>query len=136
MPPEQQRLVRDGFSKVAPNAGAAASLFYERLFALDPALRPLFKGDMEAQGAKLMATIGVAVDSLDRLHEVVPKLRALGRQHAALGVQDAHDATVAEALLWTLGQGLGTDFTDRAREAWTACYAALSGEMKAGAAGP
>jgi hemoglobin-like flavoprotein len=91
---------------------------------------------MEAQGAKLMATIGVAVDSLDRLHEVVPKLRALGRQHAALGVQDAHDATVAEALLWTLGQGLGTDFTDRAREAWTACYAALSGEMKAAAAGP
>ena len=69
MTPEQQRLVRDGFSKVALNAGAAAPLFYERLFALDPALRPLFKGDMEAQGAKLMATIGVAVDSLDRLHE-------------------------------------------------------------------
>lgn len=41
MTPEYQRLVRASFAKVAPIAPAAAAMFYERLFTLDPALRPL-----------------------------------------------------------------------------------------------
>jgi len=50
MTPESQRLVRDSFAKVAPIAPAAAAMFYDRLFTLDPTLRPLFKGDMQEQG--------------------------------------------------------------------------------------
>ena len=58
MSPEQITLVRDSFAKVVPIAPAAAAMFYDRLFALDPDLRPLFKGDMAEQGRKLMAMIG------------------------------------------------------------------------------
>src|SRR5690242_19725995 len=46
MTPNAQRLVRDSFAKVAPNAEAAAGMFYDRLFVLDLSLRPLFKDDM------------------------------------------------------------------------------------------
>jgi len=64
---EQVKLVQGSFQKVAPIADAAATLFYGRLFDLDPALESLFKGDMVEQGRKLMQMIGVAVKSLDRL---------------------------------------------------------------------
>jgi hypothetical protein len=50
MDQEQQHLVRASFAKVAPIADAAAAMFYNRRFATDPTLRPLFKGDMVVQG--------------------------------------------------------------------------------------
>jgi hemoglobin-like flavoprotein len=131
MTPEQITLVRDSFAKVAPIAPAAASMFYDRLFMLDPALRPLFKGDMAEQGRKLMAMIGTAVANLDRLGDIVPAVQALGRRHAGYGVNPGHYDTVANALLWTLEKGLGTDFTTATRDAWTSCYIVLAGEMQA-----
>jgi hemoglobin-like flavoprotein len=134
MTPEQITLVRDNFAKVAPIAPAAAAMFYDRLFALDPGLRSLFKGDMAEQGRKLMAMIGTAVANLDRLGDIVPAVQALGQRHAGYGVTPGHYDTVANALLWTLEQGLGPDFTPAAREAWTSCYVVLSGQMKAAAA--
>ena len=134
MTPEQITLVRDSFAKVAPIAPAAASMFYDRLFTLDPALRPLFKGDMAEQGRKLMAMIGTAVANLDRLGDIVPAVQALGRRHAGYGVNPGHYDTVANALLWTLENGLGADFTAATRDAWTACYVVLAGEMQSAAA--
>jgi hemoglobin-like flavoprotein len=135
MTPEQITLVRDSFAKVAPIAPAAATMFYDRLFVLNPALRPLFKGDMAEQGRKLMAMIGTADANLDRLGEILPAVQALGRRHAAYGVSPGDYDTVASALLWTLEQGLGADFTPAARDAWTSCYVVLAGEMQAAAAG-
>ena len=134
MTPEQIALVRESFAKVAPIAPAAAAMFYERLFTLDPSLRPLFKGDMNEQGRKLMAMIGTAVANLHRVGEIVPAVRDLGRRHAGYRVKDAHYDTVAAALLWTLEQGLGDDFTPSTKDAWATCYGVLAGEMKAGAA--
>jgi hemoglobin-like flavoprotein len=133
MTPEQQTLIRDSFAKVAPIAPAAAAMFYDRLFTLDPSLRPLFRGDMTEQGRKLMAMIGTAVANLHRLDDIIPAVSDLGRRHAGYGVRVSHYATVAEALLWTLEQGLGADFTPATAKAWTACYLLLAEAMQAGA---
>jgi hemoglobin-like flavoprotein len=51
-------------------------------------------------------------------------------------VRDAHYATVGEALLWTLEQGLGAAFTAEVRQAWAQTYAVLSTTMRAAAAAP
>ncbi len=134
MTEEQQALVRGSFAQVAPNAEAVAATFYARLFELDPALRPLFKGDMAAQGRKLMAMIGTAVAHLDRLDTVVPAVQQLGARHKHYGVKDADYGTVGAALLWTLQQGLGDAFDPRTREAWTVVYGTLAGVMKQAAA--
>ncbi len=117
MTPEAQRLVRESFAKVAPIAPAAAAMFYDRLFVLDPALRPLFKGDMAEQGRKLMSMIGVAVANLGKLDVILPAVRDLGQRHACYGVRQAHYDTVGTALVWTLEQGLGDDFTPATRQA-------------------
>lgn len=134
MTPRQIALVRENFAAVKPIAGTAAALFYDRLFALDPALRSLFKSDMREQGAKLMQMIGVAVAGLHAPEALVPTLRGLGRRHHGYGVEDRHYATVGEALIWTLEQGLGPAFTAEAREAWLAAYTLLASVMQAGAA--
>jgi hemoglobin-like flavoprotein len=134
MTPNQIDLVRSSFARVAPAATQVAALFYGQLFELDPQLRRLFRGDMTEQGSKLMQVLAAAVAGLDRLGELAPVLRDLGRRHASYGVTDAHYDTVAQALLWTLERGLGADFTPKVREAWTAAYSALAQTMREGAA--
>src|SRR4029450_13510525 len=118
MTPQQVALVGDSFAKVVPIREQAAALFYERLFAIDPSTRPLFRGDMKSQGAKLMAAIAAVVKSLDRIDTLLDDLRALARRHDAYGVRAEHYASVGAALLWTLEQGLGFVFTPEVRVAW------------------
>ena len=130
-----QRLVRTTFAKIEPIAEAAAELFYNKLFELDPALRPLFKGDMKEQGRKLMGTLKVVVATLDNPAKLVPAVKILGQRHKGYGVQPAHYATVAQALLWTLEQGLEGDFTPEVKQAWTNVYTLLAETMIAAAAG-
>ena len=134
MTPEQKVLVQTTFATVAPIADTAASLFYGKLFELDPSLKPLFKVDITEQGRKLMQMIGMAVAGLDRPAELLPIVRQLGVRHVQYGVKDAHYDTVAAALIWTLEQGLGPAFTPEAREAWVAVYTLLAGTMKEAAA--
>jgi len=130
MTPQHIQLVQESWQHVQPIAEKAAELFYARLFALDPSLRPLFKAEMTSQRAKLMAAIGMVVAGLTRLEKIVPTVRALGARHAAYGVQPEHFETVGEALLWTLEAGLGERFTADVRDAWSEAYAVLSGTMK------
>jgi len=66
MTPENQSLVRDSFAKVEPITLQAAAMFYDRLFVLDPSLKPLFKSDMNEQGRMLMAMIGTVVANLGK----------------------------------------------------------------------
>jgi hemoglobin-like flavoprotein len=134
MTPETQAYVRDSFAKIVPVAPQAAALFYDRLFVLDPMLKPLFKGDMNEQGHNLMAMIGTAVANLGQLETIVPAVQDLGRRHAAYGVKPADYDTVGAALLWTLGQGLGDAFTPPVEAAWTEAYTVLATVMKDAAA--
>ncbi len=133
MTPQQIAHVRASFELVAPIADRAAALFYDNLFATDPSLRALFRGDMQAQGRMLMQMIASAVRLLDHPHRLLPALHALGARHATYGVRDEHYATVGSALLKTLAQGLGDAFTPEVRNAWTALYATLAREMQSAA---
>jgi len=129
MQPETITLVQSSWNKVLPIAPQAAALFYQNLFAADPSLQALFKGNMEEQGKKLMQMIGAAVGKLNDLPTLVPILQNLGQRHAGYGVQDAHYQTVGGALLKTLEQGLGGDFTTEVRTAWTAVYGVIAETM-------
>jgi hemoglobin-like flavoprotein len=135
MTPESKQLVKDGWARVEPISEVAAALFYGRLFELNPELRHLFRGDMAAQGRKLMQTLTVVVRGLDRLDDLLPAVEALGRRHGAYGVHDAHYETVEQALLWTLERSLGEGFTPEARDAWVQAYELLATVMKRASAG-
>jgi hemoglobin-like flavoprotein len=136
MNPENIALVKTSWQQVLPIQDTAASLFYGRLFELDPALRGLFRGDMSEQGRKLMTMINMVVTSLDNLAPLLGAVEDLGRRHVGYGVTDAHYDTVGSALLWTLDKGLGEQFTPPVEAAWTEAYTTLASVMKQAACTP
>lgn len=131
MTPAQIQMVRESLGKIAPKADEFAKAFYARLFELDPALRPLFKGDMAAQGHKLMDMIAAVVARLDDLQSVGPAIQMLGARHVGYGVQQVHYESVGAALLSALEKYLGHAFTPELRDSWAAAYALIAGTMKA-----
>ncbi len=131
---KEVELVQSTWAKVVPIAGTAADLFYGKLFELDPNLKPLFKGDLNQQKEKLMKTLGTAVASLTNLPALVPVLQDLGKTHVGYGVQAKDYGTVGEALLDTLGKGLGEVFTPEVKTAWTKVYTIVAQVMQEAAA--
>ena len=127
------QLVQNSWQKVEAIGPQAAALFYQNLSDADPALKPLFKGDLQAQGKKLIEMISIAVNKLTELNVLIPVLQNLGKRHGGYGVQDSHYDTVGSALLKTLGQGLGSDFTAEVKAAWTNVYGVMADVMKAAA---
>jgi nitric oxide dioxygenase len=130
MTPLQVAAVQRSFSLVVPIKEKAAEIFYDRLFAVDPSLKKMFKGDMKDQGRKLMSALALVVTGLANPASILPKVEELGRKHIAYGVEDRHYDTVGGALLWTLEKGLGDKFTPDVKEAWTAAYTLLATVMK------
>ncbi len=130
MTPHQVGLVQTSFAAVAPRAEDLVATFYERLFALDPTLRPLFPADMAGQRHKLAAALAMAVQSLHRPQAVLPVLEDLGRRHAGYGVRDRDYDTVGAALLGALGGALGEAFDDELRASWAACYTLVASTMR------
>lgn len=122
-------LVRKTWGIAGADPDAAATLFYGKLFAAAPGVRPLFPDDMKAQGQKLMTMIGVAVNNMDKVEEIVPALEALGRRHVDYGAVPDHYPVVGDVLIDTLATALGDDFTDDARAAWAKTYGVLSSVM-------
>ena len=126
---KQIQLVTESWQSIVPIADTAGKLFYGRLFELDPTLRPMFKGDITSQGKKLMQVLGVAVNALNNLDNIIPALEDMAKRHVAYGVEEAHYETVGQALLWTLQQGLGDACTEDVLAAWTAVYTLLANTM-------
>src|SRR5215470_16633110 len=127
MSPEQKALIKESWLKVTPMADAAARLFYDRLFEIDATTRPLFKTtDLVDQRRKLIQALTMVVQGLDHLEALVPTIAGLGRRHAQFGVTYAHYDSVGEALLWTLEQGLGSEWTPEVKVAWSGAYALLA----------
>lgn len=131
---EQIKLIQESFAKIPVNDETVASIFYGRLFELDPGLRSMFKGDMSEQGRKLMTMIRIVVNGLDRLEALIPAVEALGRRHVGYGTRPEHYMTVGAALLGTLRQGLGEEFTLETEVAWRAAYVTLADVMQDAAA--
>ena len=122
--------LRHTWQLVAPMADEAAELFYARLFELDPSLRTLFHAEPGVQRRKLMDALSFIVERADRPDELQPMLAALGERHVGYGVRAEHYATVGEALLWMLDQGLGALRTTESRDAWVAAYELVSTAMR------
>jgi hemoglobin-like flavoprotein len=96
-------------------------------------LRALFTGELEVQGQKLMAAIATVVNGLGEIDAIAPAVRDLAKRHVAYGVRPEHYKLVGAALLWSLEQGLGSDFTPAISAAWAEAYGALSNMMIAAA---
>jgi nitric oxide dioxygenase len=129
MTPADIELIQQSFARLVPISDKAAALFYDRLFEVAPEVKPLFRGDMTGQGRKLMATLALVVNGLNKLDAILPAASVLAKRHVGYGVKAVHYAAVGAALLWTLEKGLGPSWTPELAAAWTLAYTTLSGFM-------
>jgi len=122
--------LQQSFVLVEANQDAIAKALFDRLFRAAPQVKPLFKGDLKAQGRKLVAAFGDAIGSFDDLAALAGKAKSLGIRHKSYGVEADHYDVLAEVLLAALDDVLGNDFTRDARDVWTLTYWLLANEMK------
>ncbi|HEX6191683.1 MAG TPA: globin domain-containing protein [Chitinophagaceae bacterium] len=100
--------------------------FYSKLFNDTPGLRRMFPSNMDDQYKKLIDMLSVIVARIDNLDELNEDITAMARRHLHYGVRPGHYKLVGKALLWTLEQGLGRDWSAEVEEAWTQCYSTIS----------
>jgi len=84
---------------------------------------------MDQQYRKLMDMISTIIGGLDKLDELTTEISAMAKRHVQYGVRPGHYKLVGNALLWTLKQGFGKDWTQEMETAWTKCYTLLSETM-------
>jgi hemoglobin-like flavoprotein len=134
MTPEQKQLVRRSWAEIVPVSDAAAALFYQRLFAIDPPARRLFGSkDMRVQGTLFMQMLSVFVRSLDDLPAMGAAIESCGQRHVGYGVLASDYEGVGRALLWAVEQVLGQGFTPDVRDAWSEGYRTLAATMQGAA---
>src|SRR5690349_5438768 len=135
MTSDRRLLVIESWKKLSPNADQVGAIFYRRLFEIDPTLRPMFdSANMSEQIRKLTTMLDLIIHWLDVPERLVPVLKQLGARHSGYGVQDDHYGRVGTALIGTLEEGLGAEFTPDLRSAWTEAYLLISSLMRRGAA--
>jgi hemoglobin-like flavoprotein len=127
---QQIALVKESWRSVAAlDALTVGGLFYKRLFAIAPELRPTFRGEIAGQSRKLLLMLGYVIRKLDRLGDIIDEVKKLALHHVGYGTLPEHYYVVGSALLWTLEQALGASWNDELEAAWAACYTSLSGAM-------
>lgn len=131
----QVKLVQESFEVAAGLGEQVAEIFYEELFAADPSLRPMFKGDLREQRKKLLAALALVVRSLHAPEKIMDAVQALAIKHVEYGVKPEHYTLVGYALLRTLKRGLGDGFTPELCDAWVSAYGTLAHVMKTAAYG-
>ena len=112
-----------------------ATVFYGKLFRLDPTTKRLFVGDLKLQGRKLTQTLTFIVDHLDDTEVLLQAARDLAIRHVDYGVTPEQYGSVGSALIGTLQQLLGSTFTPEDEAAWLRVYTVLSDHMTTSAYG-
>ncbi len=130
----QLRIIESTFAKLAPQADALVTRFYQRLFEAHPEVEALFEGrDMKQQGRHLVAALQLVIANLRKPEQLVPRLRAMGERHVAYGAMPEHYGVVAETLLSTMAELAGKAWTPTVHKAWATALAEVARHMLAGA---
>jgi hemoglobin-like flavoprotein len=122
------------FDLVAPRGDEVMDVFYARLFAAAPGVKPLFAAtDLKKQKAMLLGTLVLLRKSLRDLEAIIPKLRELGARHVAYGAEPEHYPVVGEVLLASMAELAGPAWSPEYERAWTAAFGVVAGAMIEGA---
>ncbi|NRB02271.1 MAG: hemin receptor [Rhodobacteraceae bacterium] len=121
--------IRQSWSLAMANPTQTSTLFYSNLFRIDETAKPLFVGDLALQGRKLMETLGFIVDHLEEPETLLPAAEDLAKAHVSYGVTQDQYAGVGQALILTLQQLLGVNFTPEDEQAWGRVYTSLADHM-------
>lgn len=132
MTEDQIELVRASFAKATAKREDLAEFFYACLFDLSPDMKSLFTGDIKVQAQRFMEMVAVAVNGMTARPAVSPALEMLGASHRKLAIETSYYAPFGQALVWSLAQTLGSEFTPETRRAWEDWYELVAQTMATG----
>jgi hemoglobin-like flavoprotein len=119
-------LVRRTLAQIDANADDVVQRFYDALFERRPELKGLFvRSAADKQSQMFRETLYLIVDHLDDEPWVARTLARLGERHVGYGVTLDMYEPVGEALLTTLAQCLGADWTADVERAWQRAFAMI-----------
>jgi hemoglobin-like flavoprotein len=122
------------FDLIAARGDELMDVFYARLFAAAPAVKPLFAAtDLRRQKTMLLGALVLLRKSLRDLDAIVPKLRDLGARHVAYGAERDHYPVVGEVLIASMAEIAGLAWTAEYERAWGEAFGIVAGAMLEGA---
>lgn len=128
-------LLRSSFELVVERAPDLTIRFYEILFERYPQLAPLFAhGNRGYQARMLAEALAAVIDHLDDSPWLTQVLSGLGKRHVGYGVTTEMYAMVGDALITTLAETAGDDWTAELEAQWMEAFGAIRDLMLAGAA--
>ena len=125
----QLELIRSSFTALRDDPQPKSIEFYDALFRHAPELRGMFRDDLAGQGMRFMATLAAIVDNLHNPGAMEARYADLGAGHRALGVKASDFEPMGRALIDTLRETVGDDFTPEMQEAWETAYAEFSRQI-------
>jgi hemoglobin-like flavoprotein len=126
-------LLRNSFDLVVARQPQITPRFYEILFSRYPQVKPLFGRDRAKQAEMLQQALVAVMEHLEDAAWLTQTLEAMGAKHVDYNVSDEMYAMVGDALLATLAEIAGDDWTPALAAAWTDAYGAIAGLMQQGA---
>ena len=122
------------FDLIATRGDELMDVFYARLFAAAPAVKPLFAAtDLQRQKTMLLGALVLLRKSLRDLDAIVPKLRDLGARHVAYGAERDPYPVVGEVLIASMAEIAGLAWTAEYERAWGEAFGIVAGAMLEGA---
>jgi methyl-accepting chemotaxis protein len=122
------------FDLVAPRGDELMDIFFARLFAAAPSVKPLFADtDLRRQKAMLLSALVLVRKSLRDTDAMVPTLRELGARHVGYGAKPEHYVVVGEVLIASLAEIAGEAWRPEHELAWAAAFAVIADAMLSGA---
>ena len=123
------------FDLIAPHGDELMDIFYARLFAAAPAVKPLFAGtDLRRQKTMLLGTLVLLRKSLRNLDAILPKLRELGARHVGYGAEPGHYEVAGAVLIGSMAEVAGDAWRPEHGCAWAGAFDVVVGAMLDGAA--
>lgn len=119
-------LVRASWNSAMIQSSDIATIFYNRLFYLNPHLRPLFKNDIRTQAKEFLTFLSYIIDNLESWSEIRQEVIELGAKHVQYEVKAEHYEMGGRALFYALEKILNHEWDVKTQTAWSRLYTLIT----------
>ena len=121
--------IRESMRWLKPEIERVAPKFYDDLFRRDPALRAMFRDNLDEQGMRFMTAVSVITDYLDDPIGLNAEVARLAEGHRAMQIRAKDYHSMEEALIDTFREALGARFSPDMQRAWRHAFRQIGEAM-------
>lgn len=130
---EQLDHIRDNFRLLAPRGPELFERFVKRVRAASPALGKMFPDEPRDHAQPYLAPCGMVVKNMHRLNAIEYLLLETGARNQMQGMEPFHYGIMRDAMLETLREGMGGEWTRGLHDDWTDAIQIVTSLMIRGA---